>query len=51
MEGSHEYLEETKSAELSLLTGIDSYLNVLGSAPNPVLVGKRRRTMLMRSTG
>jgi hypothetical protein len=39
MESSHEYLEKTKSAALSLLTGIDGYLNALGSAPNPGLVG------------
>src|ERR1700730_6522446 len=33
-----DYIEKTKSAAHSLLAGIESYLNILRAAPNPVLV-------------
>jgi hypothetical protein len=39
MDTASEYLGKTKSAAQSLLAGIDSYFDVLRSAPSPVLVG------------
>jgi hypothetical protein len=39
MDTPDEYIDKTKSAAVSLLTGIESYVNVLRSAPSPILMG------------
>jgi hypothetical protein len=38
MDTAREYIEKTRSAAQSLITGIDRYLDVLRGSPNPVLV-------------